>query len=158
MAEKIVQCRDQDGNYYEVEVSKLSFRPSVYGVIIEDGKVLLSKHKKGYDYPGGKMELSESLEETLVREVKEETGFEVRPLKLIYCGTSYFKHPYSGEFFQSLLIYYTCEIVGGKISLDFLDPVEVGFLEKPEWIELEKVDSLHFGNADADGRVLKYLI
>ncbi len=157
MPEPTVQCRDQDGNYYEAKISELSFRPSIYGVIVKDGKVLLSRDSKSYDYPGGKIELGESLEQALVREVKEETGLDVKPQKLIYCGSSFFKHPYSGDFFQSILIYYTCEITGGEISLDYLDTVEIGVLQKPEWIDLDKVDNLHFGNADVDGRILKSL-
>ena len=55
-------------------------RPSVRGIIIKDGKVAMM-HSLKYDYyklPGGGMEPGESYEETLMREVQEESGLIVK--------------------------------------------------------------------------------
>ena len=60
---------------------KAFVRPSVRGIIIRDGKVAMV-HSLKYDYykfPGGGMEAGESLEESLLREVAEESGLEVIP-------------------------------------------------------------------------------
>ena len=39
------------------------------------GEILLLKHQKGYwDFPGGRVNLDETPEQTLLREVEEETG------------------------------------------------------------------------------------
>lgn len=62
---KKVICRDHEEKLYEVGVDKLKFRPSVYGILIEDGKVLLSRQWEGYDFPGGGIELGETVEEVL---------------------------------------------------------------------------------------------
>lgn len=54
-------------------------RPSVRGIILRDGKVAMV-HSLKYDYykfPGGGIEAGESLEEALMREVKEEAGLRV---------------------------------------------------------------------------------
>lgn len=55
----------------------------IYGLIRQDDKILLIRKARGpylgmLDLPGGSPENQESCEETLVREIKEETGFEVR--------------------------------------------------------------------------------
>lgn len=52
-------------------------------VIIENGKLLVSKDKKDnfYKIPGGTLEKSESLEECAKRELKEETGFKCNLIK-----------------------------------------------------------------------------
>lgn len=55
---------------------KTARRPSVRGIMIKDGKVAMM-HSVRYDYyklPGGGIEDEESLEDTLVREVREESG------------------------------------------------------------------------------------
>jgi len=56
-------------------------RPSVRGIIVRDGKVAMM-HSKKYNYyklPGGGIEPGETLEDTLVREVREESGLIVKP-------------------------------------------------------------------------------
>ena len=55
-------------------------RPSVRGIILRDGKIAMM-HSKKYDYykfPGGGIEPGETLEETLIREVREESGLIVK--------------------------------------------------------------------------------
>ena len=56
-------------------------RPSVRGIIVRDGKIAMM-HSKKYDYyklPGGGIEQGETLEDTLIREVREESGLVVKP-------------------------------------------------------------------------------
>lgn len=60
---------------------KVFSRPSVRAVIAKDDKVLLAYSKK-YDYykfPGGGINAGESDAEALIREVQEETGYQVIP-------------------------------------------------------------------------------
>lgn len=73
-----------DGKEYEVGADELVWRPSVYGIVIDEGKILLSpQHGIGYDLPGGGMDFGESFEDNVIREVKEETGIEVEPIRLV---------------------------------------------------------------------------
>ncbi len=68
-----IDTKDYDPN------GKAFVRPSVRGIIIRDGKVAMV-HSLKYDYykfPGGGMEDGESLEESLLREVVEESGLQV---------------------------------------------------------------------------------
>ena len=55
---KKIICHDINKKRYEIDSSQLIYRPSVYGVLIEKGKVLLSKQYDGYDFPGGGVAMS----------------------------------------------------------------------------------------------------
>lgn len=68
-------------------------RKAVRAVIIEDNKILvMHRNKFGSQYytlVGGRVNDDESLEQALVREVKEETGLTVTAARLLYVE----KHP-----------------------------------------------------------------
>ena len=60
----------------------------VGGVVVREGRVLLIRRGKEPLYgrwvvPGGTVELGETLEEALVREMEEETGLRVEPLEVL---------------------------------------------------------------------------
>jgi 8-oxo-dGTP diphosphatase len=64
------------------------------GVIIHNGKVLIIKRSDNahvgsgtWECVGGKIEFGETLEETLVREVKEEVGLEISIGNILYATT-----------------------------------------------------------------------
>lgn len=63
-------------------------RVRVTGVVVEDGRILLLNQDIGtgrsWSLPGGKLEAGETLAEALVREMKEETGLDVEPGRLLY--------------------------------------------------------------------------
>jgi ADP-ribose pyrophosphatase YjhB (NUDIX family) len=60
----------------------------VTGIVVEDGRILLLKQDadagRSWSLPGGKLEGGETLAEALVREMKEETGLDVEPGRLLY--------------------------------------------------------------------------
>lgn len=62
-------------------------RKAVRCYLIKDKKVIVTKYKQGnkkegyYDIPGGKIEEGELPEQTAIREMKEETGLEIKELK-----------------------------------------------------------------------------
>lgn len=145
---KTVICRDINGNKTEpIPVEKLVFRPSVYGIIIEDGKVLLSPQWDGYDIPGGGVEQGETLEEALLREVKEETGLIVKKDRIIACEQSFFKHHhYEDTYYNSILMYFLCTNPEGEISIEGFDELEKGYAKKAEWIDIDKIAELKFYN------------
>ena len=64
----------------------LQVRPT--GILIEDGKILLTRQEvsqtRNWSLPGGKPEFGESIEHCLVREIKEETGLDVKMGELLY--------------------------------------------------------------------------
>jgi ADP-ribose pyrophosphatase YjhB (NUDIX family) len=63
-------------------------RIRVTGVVIEDGRILLLNQDtdsgRSWSLPGGKLEEGETLAEALIREIKEETGLDIEPGRLLY--------------------------------------------------------------------------
>ncbi len=107
-------------------------RVACRGLVIKDGKILLSyeKNKDVYMSPGGGLEDGESLEKCCEREVLEETGLFVKANKQLFTINEYV--------FNELYIahYFLCEIVGeGELSLTKTE-IEHGM--EPRWVELEK--------------------
>ncbi len=61
---------------------------SAKAVIISAGKVLLLKQNDGrWDLPGGKVDDEENIVDGLIREVEEETGLKVWPMKYLVSKT-----------------------------------------------------------------------
>ena len=84
------------------------------GVVIRDGNILLSHEIKSgwYLVPGGGMEEGETPEACCVREVEEETGTIVRPLRHFLTINEYY------EEYRYIDYYFVCEPVGqGTIRL-----------------------------------------
>ncbi|MBI5135510.1 NUDIX domain-containing protein [Candidatus Uhrbacteria bacterium] len=137
-----VVCHDRDGNLYTTPRERLVFRPSVYGVIIDNGKILLSKQWGGYDFPGGGVEIGETISQALQREVKEETGLEVEVGHLITADTSFYKQWDADRYFHAVLLYYRCRVVGGALSTKFFDGREKEYMELAEWKDASNIEAL----------------
>lgn len=79
---KSIICKDVFGSQYTVPVNELNIRVGMYAVIIENGKILLTRQWDGYSLIGGGVEKGETIEEAIIREVKEETGLAMMPDKI----------------------------------------------------------------------------
>jgi ADP-ribose pyrophosphatase YjhB (NUDIX family) len=143
-----VTCLDVDGNEYEIPVSELQWRPSVYGIVVRDDKILLSKQfGDRYDLPGGGVELGEGLETAVVREVKEETGIVVDNPRALGAENSFFHAAHATKnSYHCVLIYYVCDYKGGELSTEGFDEYEKQYAEQAEWIPLDKIDSLELAS------------
>ena len=149
MGKKII-CHNIKNELSEIDSDKLTFRPSVYGVLIEDRKILLSPQWDGYDFPGGGVEIHETLEEALVREFFEETGLKVKVLAPLYCKTSFFNPDYfkkhKGEYWNCPLLYFVVKKIGGELSKDNFEESEMEYANLAEWVDLEKAKDVKFIN------------
>jgi 8-oxo-dGTP pyrophosphatase MutT (NUDIX family) len=158
MKRKIV-CHDINEEKEEVDVDKLQFRPSVYGILIENGKVLLSKQWDGYDIPGGGVELDETLDEALKREFVEETGLKIKVGEIVHCSSAFFNPKYSrkskGQYWNCQLIYFLVKKIGGEISIENCDEDEKDYMDLPEWIEIDKLKDLKFYNSIDNEEIIK---
>jgi 8-oxo-dGTP pyrophosphatase MutT (NUDIX family) len=91
-------------------------------IIVRDGKVLLEKRApsgvKGldgmWDLPGGKVELGEEVALCVAREIREELGIVVNPVRLIpYLPVSDWVYP-DGQRRHWILASYECELISGE--------------------------------------------
>lgn len=150
----IVISKDLWGKEYEIQKKDLKFRPAVYAIIIKDDKILLSKQWDGYDFPGGGIELGECIKEALIRETKEETGLIAKVGGLVACESNFFRTS-EGDDFQSIRIYYLCQIIGGELSIEFLEGYEKEYAGMPEWIKLSEIDKIKFMSTADNVSILK---
>ena len=143
---KKVICHNMEKENIEVDASELSWRPSVYGILIKDDKILLSRQWDGYDFPGGGMHIHETMEEALIREFWEETGLKVKVGKVAHAESEFFIPRFHKDKWNCILVYFFCEYVSGELSKDNVDEFEKEYMEIAEWVSVDDVDKIRFYN------------
>ncbi len=110
------------------------------GIIFHKNKILIARRPENgllgglWEFPGGKQEKDETLEQTVVREVKEETDIRVRVDSLL----TTVNHQYS-HFTITLHAFMCCYISG--------DPKPIGCTEL-QWVEKKQLDDFAFPKAN----------
>jgi 8-oxo-dGTP diphosphatase len=130
------------------------FRVGAYGVLIEVGKVLVTRTVTRSailnNFPGGAVELGEGPLEALRRELREETGLEVRPLELLHATEGYHR---SRDYPENQLVklYWKVERIGGTLAMDGNGDDVASCL----WVPLR--DLAAAGLTDSDAEILPHL-
>lgn len=119
----------------KASIPKKITRTGVYGVAIENGKILLIKQKQGphggkFDFPGGGIEFGESIEQALRREFEEEVAMTFKSSTFVDNLTATIEKPYY-TFYQIGMIY---RIEGlsalnngkpGELETFWIDPINL---------------------------------
>ena len=95
------------------------------------GRVLLQRRGDTGEWglPGGGMELGERIDQTVIDEVREETGLRVEPVRLIgvYSDDAFwFTYPH-GDQVKVVSLLFECRVVGGQLQADGIESLEVAF-------------------------------
>jgi ADP-ribose pyrophosphatase YjhB (NUDIX family) len=111
----------------------------------EEGRILLIRRSDNdlWSIPGGAMEIGESISQTAVREVREETGLDVEPLYVvgIYSNPRHVVEYSDGEVRQQFSVCFACKVIGGQISASS-ESIEVRFCTLDEITELQMTSSI----------------
>jgi len=111
-------------------------RIGIGAVIVHQGGVLLVQRgreplKGHWSLPGGLVELGESLQTAVIREIEEETGLLVEPVELIELLDRIHRE---GERirYHYVIADYLCRVVGGALKAAS-DADAVRWVERAEW-------------------------
>lgn len=104
----------------------------VRGVVINKGKVLLVKEiSDGYwTLPGGWVDVGESPSESVAREIREESGYEAFPVKLLALY-DHRLHQFPPYFFHIYKLFFLCELKGGNAQSS-IETSDAGFFERKD--------------------------
>ena len=131
-------------------------RPGVSAIILTAEGVLLQQRSDNrlWGLPGGGVEPGESVAEAVVREVREETGLEVRPIRLIGVYSSPTHHQIvtypDGNVIHYVSSSFECRIVGGALACGH-ESLELAWFD-PRGLPTEMVDMHRVRIADALAR------
>ena len=113
----------------------------VAAIIKKQDKIFITRRSYGefadmWEFPGGKIELGESREEALIREVKEELELDINNLE--YLTTVDYDYPN----FHLTMHCFICEICGGELVLNAHNDAK--------WVSLEELSTHKWVPADVE--------
>lgn len=148
-----IGCIGMDGKTVPVPREKVSYRPSVYGVIISNGKLLLTKTRSTGKYwlPGGGIDIGETIEEALKREVHEECGIEIEVQSPLFFRERFFYYEPWQSAWQCYLFFYEATTKSFELTLNDQHDESID----PQWVEIQSLKSTDFQIFGDD--VIEYL-
>ena len=111
-------------------------------IITKDNKYFIAKRNKNkhlggfYEFPGGKQDVNETLQETVIREIKEELDVHV------CVGSKLGEEHYKDDKINVHLHYFFCTIISGDIVLKEH--------EDSAWVTKEEFKNYEFAEGDKD--------
>jgi 8-oxo-dGTP diphosphatase len=117
---------------------------AVSAAIFRDGKVLIVRRARPpanglYTLPGGGVELGETLEEAVIREVKEETALDVEPVALAGYRQAIARDAVGGVERHFVILPFAARWIAGEVTLNeelteahWLEPSALGALQTTE--------------------------
>lgn len=111
----------------------------VAAIIKNEDKIFITRREGGdfhdmWEFPGGKIEVNETREEALIREIKEELELDIRVQDFL--TTIDYDYPK----FHLTMHCFMCEVIGGELNLNAHNDAK--------WISLDEVDDQIWVPAD----------
>jgi len=123
-------------------------RLAAYAIIVDDdGRVLLTLWNGGVEpawtLPGGEVEVHESPEQGALRELLEETGYQVELSGLLGVDVNVIpaaERRGSARTLKAVRVVYAARVVGGRMRSE---PEHGGSTDEARWVALADVPGLH---------------
>ena len=127
----------------------------------ETGQVLLVRRGDTglWALPAGIMDMDEAIAETVVREVREETGLEVEPVRLtgLYTDPSLQNMSYpNGDQVHVVNATFECRVVGGRLCPDGDETVDVAYFPTNALPRLRAAHKVRITDALDDQRETRF--
>lgn len=136
--------RRKDHFYNQQAPKPNSIVPAAAAAIIEDDKLLMIRRVDNdkWSLPGGTLDYGESLEECVIREVKEETGLDIKinGIQNIYSNPNILIEYANGEVRQEFTTVYKAEKVSGELQIDN-ESKDIQWVPLFEVLDLNMADS-----------------
>ena len=118
------------------------FMPCASGTIIDNNMMLLQKRSDDgtWAFHGGALDLGETFEEALKREIKEELGIDVLEAKVVseYSGSELFNTYPNGDQVYPVGVFYLITKYDGIITPDYDEVMEV------KWFSIDELPDNFF--------------
>ncbi|HEX3941264.1 MAG TPA: NUDIX hydrolase [Acidobacteriaceae bacterium] len=109
----------------------------VGAVVVDHGRVLVARRgreplKGEWSLPGGALEVGETLEEGVVREVREECGLEVAPVAVVEVLDRIVRDDDGRVRYHYVLVDFLCRFTGGTLACAS-DALDARWIAHEEW-------------------------
>ncbi|MFJ7973724.1 NUDIX hydrolase [Psychrobacillus sp. NPDC096389] len=115
MAEHTELETEKIGDLFANDAGYQTPKVDVRGVVFKNNQILMVKENidDKWALPGGFCDIGLSPSENVVKEIKEESGFDVVPIRLLALLDKN-KHPHPPEAYHYYKLFILCEIIGGQ--------------------------------------------
>lgn len=131
---------------FRVDQQKFNYR--VCAVIVNEGKILaMHDERSPYFYlPGGRVHMSETAEDAVLREVQEELGITAAIKRPLWLNQAFFTEDVDGLHYHELCLYFLMDISGtGLLERGGCFEVREGArVHRFEWLAFERLETEYF--------------
>lgn len=131
---------------FKTEEGRFNYR--VCGMIIHEGKILAMHDQRSpyYYLPGGRVQLGETVEEAVLREIREELEIDAKIVRPLWFNQGFFTEDVSGERFHEICLYFLLNVS----HTDLLSKGETFTLSEGnqrhvfEWLAFDRLKAEYF--------------
>lgn len=122
------------------------FNYRVCAMILHNGKILAMHDERSpyYYLPGGRVQLHETAEAAILRELREELEIEARIIRLLWLNQAFFQEDVEGEQFHELCIYFLVDAPSLEEKGERFTLQERHHTHEFEWLTFDRLEREYF--------------